>query len=95
MPGKKKKQYDDDDGRVIAPMNVPGMPWRMDLSDDRRHSPEREVQKEESSEEPIELTREEKGAMLRGVLGATLLLTGVFVGVFTLFILFCVYVWFR
>lgn len=22
-----KKTYKDDDGRVIAPMNVPGMPW--------------------------------------------------------------------
>lgn len=24
---KNKKTYDDDDGRVIAPMNVEGMPW--------------------------------------------------------------------
>ena len=24
---KRKKKYDDDDGRVIAPMNVDGMPW--------------------------------------------------------------------
>lgn len=23
----KKKKYADDDGRVIAPMNVEGMPW--------------------------------------------------------------------
>ena len=22
-----RKQYDDDDGRVIVPMNVEGMPW--------------------------------------------------------------------
>ncbi len=27
MKRRKKKQYDDDDGRVIAPMNVDGMPW--------------------------------------------------------------------
>ena len=27
MKNKKKKVYDDDDGRVIAPMNVDGMPW--------------------------------------------------------------------
>ncbi|HQC54940.1 MAG TPA: hypothetical protein PKX91_04360 [Clostridia bacterium] len=27
MKKRKKKQYDDDDGRVIAPMNVDGMPW--------------------------------------------------------------------
>lgn len=24
---RKKKRYDDDDGRVIAPMNIEGMPW--------------------------------------------------------------------
>lgn len=24
---RKRKVYDDDDGRVIAPMNVDGMPW--------------------------------------------------------------------
>lgn len=24
---KRKKKYDDDDGRVIAKMNVDGMPW--------------------------------------------------------------------
>ncbi|MFA6947475.1 MAG: hypothetical protein WCQ72_00665 [Eubacteriales bacterium] len=24
---KNKKTYDDDDGRVIAPMNLEGMPW--------------------------------------------------------------------
>ena len=27
MKRRKKKQYDEDDGRVIAPMNVDGMPW--------------------------------------------------------------------
>lgn len=27
MKRRKKKQYDDDDGRLIAPMNVDGMPW--------------------------------------------------------------------
>jgi hypothetical protein len=27
MIKRKRKVYDDDDGRVIAPMNVEGMPW--------------------------------------------------------------------
>lgn len=27
MKKRKRKVYDDDDGRVIAPMNVEGMPW--------------------------------------------------------------------
>lgn len=29
-----KKQYPDDDGRVIAPMNVEGMPWHQDHDPD-------------------------------------------------------------
>ena len=29
-----RRQYDDDDGRVIAPMNVEGMPWY------QKHPPE-------------------------------------------------------
>ena len=27
MSKRKKKVYDDDDGRVISSMNVDGMPW--------------------------------------------------------------------
>lgn len=27
MKNKKKREKFEDDGRVIAPMNVPGMPW--------------------------------------------------------------------
>ena len=27
MSRKPRKQYDDDDGRTIANMNVDGMPW--------------------------------------------------------------------
>lgn len=30
---RKKKKYDDDDGRVIAPMNVAGMPWYIEKTD--------------------------------------------------------------
>ena len=27
MKKRNKRIYDDDDGRVISPMNVDGMPW--------------------------------------------------------------------
>ncbi|MEG2453285.1 MAG: hypothetical protein RSB20_00275, partial [Clostridia bacterium] len=27
MCKRNKKVYNDDDGRMVAPMNVPGMPW--------------------------------------------------------------------
>ena len=32
---KRKKTYDDDDGRVIANMNVDGMPWYVEGDEDR------------------------------------------------------------
>ena len=38
----KKKTYDDDDGRVIANMNVDGMPWSMsDVLSRRKKSDEK------------------------------------------------------
>ena len=38
----KKKVYDDDDGRVIANMNVDGMPWSMsDVFSRRKKSDEK------------------------------------------------------
>lgn len=48
---KRKKKYDDDDGRVIAKMNVEGMPWytpghTTSLSENEREAedvPERDV----------------------------------------------------
>ena len=39
-----KKIYDDDDGRVIAPMNVEGMPWYQE------HPPE---QPEREQDQPL------------------------------------------
>lgn len=36
MARNSKKQYDDDDGRTIADMNVEGMPWYR--SEERRKS---------------------------------------------------------
>lgn len=35
MRKRKRKVYDDDDGRVIAPMDVDGMPWH------NRHAPKK------------------------------------------------------
>jgi len=81
---RKRKTYDDDDGRVIANMNVDGMPWYVDAARKKQ---------ERSGEEP-ELTREERNAMIWGTLKAGLLTAGVFVLGALIFILFCLYVWF-
>lgn len=45
--------------------------------------------------EPIELTEGELKALMKASLKAALLLAGVFIGAAGLFILFCIYVWFR
>lgn len=84
---RKKKEYDDDDGRTIANMNVEGMPWYRKTN----------IETEQGSEntEKITLTKSEGRAMLRGVLLATLTVGAVFFGAIALFILFCIYVWFR
>ena len=79
----KRKTYDDDDGRVIANMNVDGMPWYMKA--------ERRSKKQDFSD----LDKKEMGALIKGALGASLLIGGAFILGLGLFILFCILVWFR
>ncbi len=81
---RKRKQYDDDDGRVISKMNVDGMPWYVETP-----------KKKEQSSQELELTKEESKAVLWGTIKAGLLIASVFVVAALIFILFCIYVWFR
>ena len=80
---RKKKVYDDDDGRVIANMNVGGMPWY--TGDNKRKGGESE----------IDLTKGETRAIVAGAMKAGLLVAGVFLLGALIFILFCVFVWFK
>ena len=80
----KRKKYDDDDGRVIANMNVDGMPWYVDAA-----------KKKEVSSQELDLTKEESKAVLWGTVKAGLLIASVFVVAALIFILFCIHVWFR
>ena len=82
---KKRKEYDDDDGRVVAPMNVDGMPW---------YVREKSLPQSESKEK-IELSKEESRAFAGGIFKAVALVAGVFILAYTLFILFCVFVYAR
>jgi hypothetical protein len=52
-------------------------------------------QNQYGNSEPIELTEGELKALMKASLKAALLLAGVFIGAAGLFILFCIYVWFR
>ena len=82
---RRKKTYDDDDGRVIANMNVDGMPWYL-----------RDQKQAISSNSNVEdLTKEETRAIIWGTVKAGLLIAGVFLLAALIFILFCIHVWFQ
>jgi hypothetical protein len=85
---KHKKQYDDDDGRTIAHMNVDGMPWYAHGS----------VKSDRAGQDGCagreQLDARQSRAFVWGVLKATLLVTLVFVVGYFLFILFCTNIWF-
>ena len=84
---KQRKQYDDDDGRVIASMNVDGMPWY-------QRSQRFDRNKREQASDFSDLTKEESREIVKGAMKASLLIAGVFILAMLLFILFCLYVWF-
>ncbi len=92
MSKRNKKEYDDDDGRVISPMNVDGMPW---YTEKKTLFGSKKKPKEERAIDDVPLTKQETRAMMGGVFAAALLVAGVFALVGFLFILFCVYVWFK
>ena len=90
MRKRKKKLYDDDDGRVISPMNVDGMPWSANNNGIPSNTEDTEPRGEQ-----LELTHEERRAMMSGVFAAALLVAGIFVVVGFLFVLFCIFVWLK
>ena len=82
-----KKHYDDDDGRVIASMNVEGMPWYVE---DHKRKQERLKNNDFN-----DLSKEETRAIIWGIVKSGLLIAGVFLVAALIFILFCIYIWFR
>lgn len=94
MKKRNKKVYDDDDGRVISPMNLDGMPWNRGGMTDREPQ-EGNLNTGSKDENEIELTPKEKRAMMGGVFAAAFLVAGVFLLAGFLFILFCIHVWFK
>jgi hypothetical protein len=84
----QKKQYDDDDGRVILNMDIEGMQWH-----DKR------VRQEKRTERKVghgdQLTRSEARQFTWYAILAGLLIVAVFSVTWVLFILFCINVWFR
>ena len=82
---KKRKTFEGDDGRVVAKMNVDGMPWYMRA----------ERKKAAENSDLSDLTKGETWEIIKGTTKAALLIGSVFFVVFLVFILFCVFVWFK
>lgn len=82
---KKRRDYADDDGRVIANMNVDGMPWYLDAA----------KKKQGHSENELDLNREETKYVVWGALKAGLLIAGAFILGGLIFILLCIFIWFK
>ena len=88
---KYRKNHEDDDGRVIANMNVDGMPWHIRDGMMRR-------QQEQSNPNRLDfsdLTEDETREIVKGTMKAALLIGSIFMLGIGLFLLFCVFVWFR
>lgn len=72
-----RREYDDDDGHVIAPMNVPGMPWHA----------EKVAEENAAQQRAHDYSKKESFYIIMGTLKAALLIAGAFIVVFGLFIL--------
>jgi len=88
--GKKQKNDFFDDGRVIADMNIDGMPGSVFRRKPFGHS----WFKTETRETTV-LTKEQRRAIMQGIAASYIIFGVVFFGLFALFILFCTKVWFK
>lgn len=92
----KNKLPPGDDGRVIANMNVEGMPWYSPLQAGEARPPEREgADSAPNNRQEERFTKEEARYATWGAVKAALLVVGVICVGLVLFILFCQHVWFR
>ena len=81
---KNHKSFEDDDGRVIANMNVDGMPWYVEAAQ----------KKQAESGQELDLNKDETKYVIWGAMKAGLLIAGVFIVGALIFILFCLHIWF-
>lgn len=90
---QEPRKYDDDDGRVIANMNVEGMPW-YDRQVRREKRAERRAQRNESRPQGAQMTRSEARRYTFYAVLAGLTIALVFSVVWILLTLFMTRVWF-
>lgn len=89
---KRRTKKDDfvDDGRVIANMNIDGMPRSI-----IRRTALDEFGKKKQKEDPIKLSKEDRRSIFLGVAASYVFFIAMVFGSFALFILFCTKVWFK
>jgi len=90
--GRKKRDEWVDDGRVIANMDVDGMPYTFRRGARRNYDA---FGKKKVKSDPIELNKKEKRSIAWGTASAYLLVLVVFVAGFGLFMLFASKVWLK
>ncbi|MDD4681031.1 MAG: hypothetical protein PHP79_09160 [Clostridia bacterium] len=92
MNKKKKRQTDDfvDDGRVIANMNIDGMPRTI-----VKRKAFDEFGKTKEKKDSIKLTRKEQWNLFFGTVASHVVIAVTLFGSLALFILFCTKVWFK
>jgi hypothetical protein len=95
--GFQKKQYDDDDGRVIVNMDVEGMPWHNQGTRRERFGFLKKTDKAPSRPNPMGngMTKSEARQYTWYYMLAGLTIGLVFSATWVLFILFCTQIWFR
>lgn len=91
---KKKQEEHIDDNRVIASMDIDGVPSSV-FRRPRRRAARDEFGQTKQEKPPIDLNRKEKLSAILGIVMSYLLFGLVIFGAFALFILFCVKVWFK
>ena len=92
MSKKKHKEEFFDDGRVIANMNVEGMPGS---SFRFKRTAVNGTRKAKSGAEQENHTKEERTSVIGGIITSYLVFGIIVFGAFALFILFCIKVWFK
>lgn len=92
MPRRPKREYPDDDGRTIAPMDVDGMPWHVPV-------PDRPENRSNAAPPPPpeapQLSKQEARWAALGAMKAGLLIAAVFGTAFAIVIALMLLVWRR
>ncbi len=92
MTRKSKREYEDDDGRTIARMNVDGMPW---YTGGFTPPAEEDRTPDAPAPEKPPMSKAEVRGYAWAAVKAGLLIGAVFAVAYGLFLLFCQFVWFR